>query len=211
MRCFIFISSFFLLCVAYADDPLDHLSGTEEWDREEELKKQALIQAQRKKLANDEFYQTKARVSSQLSDWQRELSRFQEIKRSIADILFQEESKNYQQVNVKEKLPPKEIKRMPAKGEGVSIETGGPIIEKSEPVIKVAPDPAKPPPIPVVTPSQPIVPQKKESPPPEPTPEEILKKQKGHFDEKGQFIDEELKDESKGKGKKDTDVDYDSP
>ncbi len=206
----LFISVFFFAGIAgslYADDPLDHITGTEEWDREEELKKQALILAQQKKMASDEFYRTKSRVSSMLSEWQKDLSRFQETKRSIADILFQEEAKSYQQVNVKEKLPAKEIKRIPAKSDGFSIETGGPIIEKTPPAGPpvVSQPPAQ------VTPQvvTPVAPPKKEEPP-EPTPEEILKKQ-GKFDEKGQFVDEELKNESGSKGKKEKDIDYDSP
>lgn len=209
MRHFTFIFCFLAFCVAYADDPLDHLSGTEEWDREEELKKQALLMAQKKKLVSDEFYQTKTKVSNMLNDWQKELSRFHEVKSTISDILFQEEAKNYQQVNVKDKMPPKEIKRMPAKNEGFSIETGGPIIEQKQPVITPVQKSPQEVSVPVVTPVAP--PKREEPPPPEPTPEEILKKQKGHFDDKGQFIDEELKDESKGKGGKNTDVDYDSP
>ncbi|MCX7958046.1 MAG: hypothetical protein N3B13_03285 [Deltaproteobacteria bacterium] len=202
-----FITFLFASVVVYADDPLDHLTGTEEWDREEEAKKQALLIAQKKKMVADEFNSTKMRVSSLLSEWRNDLSRFQEIKRSIADIIFQEEAKSYQQVNVKEKVPPREIKRIPAKSEGFSIETGGPIIEKTQsPSTQVTQPPPSNPPVAAPAPLP-----KKEEPPPEPTSEEILKKQKGHFDDKGQFVDEELKNESGTKGKKETDVDYDSP
>ena len=194
---------------AVADDPLEYKTGTEEWDREEELKKQVLIEAQRKKMALDDFQNTKTRFSNQLYEWQKELSRFQEIKRTIADILFQEEARSYQQVNVKDRLPRKEIKSIPAKNPDVTIETGGPIIEKrpaqAPPISPQNPSPqVNTPPVPVQ------VPTKKEEPP-EPTPEEILKKQKGHFDDKGQFIDEELKQESREKSSKEKDIDYDNP
>ncbi len=209
MRTFLSIPFIFIACAVYADDPLDNLSGTEEWDREEEIKRQSIILAQKKKLMSEEFYKTRTRISGLTIEWQKDLSKFQEIKRSISDILFQEEAKNYQQVNVKEKILPKEIKRMPARDEGVSIETGGPIIEKTqtiEPEVKSVQKIESTPVIisPVVAP---VPPPKKE----EPTPEDILKKQKGHFDDKGQFIDEELNQESDSKGKKDTDIDYDSP
>jgi|GEM_PF-2402555 len=213
MRYFWILSILIILLAgtrAMADDPLESKTGTEDWDREEELKKQALIEAQRKRLALDDFQKTKSRVANQLYEWQKDLSKFQEIKRSIADILFQEEAKAYQQVNVKEKVPPKEVKHMPAKGSDLSIETGGPIIEK-QPSTK--PQETTINPVAPVTTTQPTVvqpPVKKEAPP-EPTSEDILKKQKGHFDDKGQFIDEELKQESKDKPAKDKDVDYDNP
>ncbi|MCX7944431.1 MAG: hypothetical protein N2746_07990 [Deltaproteobacteria bacterium] len=207
MKKLIFVFIFLFTHNLYSDDPLDYLTGTEEWDREEEAKKQALILAQKRKMLSDEFYQTRNRVSFLLSEWQRDLSKFQEIRRTISDILFNEEAKSFQQINVKEKLPAKEIKRMPAKDEGFSIEAGSPVIEKTLP--KATPQVPQAPP--VSTPSTlPSPPPKKEEPP-EPTTEEILKKQGGHFDDKGQFIDEELKNESGSKGKRNKDIDYDSP
>jgi hypothetical protein len=190
--------------IAYADDPLDHLTGTEEWDREEELKRQAMILAQKKRMMSDEFYSTRTRVSSMVDEWQRDLSKFQEIKRTLQDLVFEEEAKSYKQVNVKEMLIQKDVKRMPAKTGDISIETGGPLIEKE----KTSPKDTKVQSAPeqVVVPVQ--TPKKEEQK--EPTSEEILKKQSGHFDEKGQFVDEELKNESKS-STKDKDVDYDSP
>lgn len=196
-----------------ADDPLDELTGTEEWDREEEEKRRALMELQKKRLISEEYEKTRKRFSVMLDEWQRDLSGFQQTRRTVEDILFQEESKNYQQVNVKEKIPPKEVKHVKAKTMDVSIETGGPIIEKNR---QTAPPTSRGTPtgagvqLPTNVNTPPVA-QPKQEVAPEPTAEEILKKQQGYFDDKGQFVDEELQKESKSKGEKNKDIDYDSP
>lgn len=197
-----------------ADDPLDHLTGTEEWDREEEAKRQALMEAERRRLVSREYENTRSMFSVMLSEWQRDLSSFQKTKRTVEEILFHEEAQGYQQVNVREKMSPGGVKHMKAKPPGVSIEAGGPIIQRGGEL---------PPSVESDLPREAVVqspsgvgagttsqPETRE--PPEPTAEEILKKQEGYFDEKGQFIDEELKLEAGGKKKgEDKDIDYDSP
>lgn len=196
-----------------ADDPLDLLTGTEEWDREEEAKKRALVEAERRRLVSEEYEKARSSFSILLSEWQRDLSFFQKTKRMVEDILFHEEAEGYQQVNVREKMPPGGVKHIKAKPPGVSIEAGGPIIEGGResppsggsglPTEAVIRSPSGIGGVPTLQPG------KRE--PPEPTAEEILKKQQGYFDEKGQFIDEELKGEVGGKGEKNKDIDYDSP
>jgi hypothetical protein len=197
------------------NDPLNDVSGTEDWDREDAAKRAKAGKKDDVKEQLRDYDQTKRRSSADREEIKQERIIFKAVTGGLPPA-----PAGYSTVPA---TPGRQEDWMKSEADSLEGRYRAPAPAAPPPPPPPPPKPANawPDEAPVITPSPPssiqviksqpppapAAPPKPKAPPPPPprkeeTAEDILKKQKGHFDESsGQFVDDELP-EATGKKKK---------
>ena len=161
--------------LAGPNDPLNEVSGTEDWDRDDAAKRAKATQKDDFKDQLRDYDQTKRRTGADRDELKQERIIFQ----AVSSGGLPQTSTGYAPVPAGAPAPGRQDDWMRSEAEAIEGRFKAPPAPPPKPK-------APPPPLP-----------KKEE-----TAEEILKKQKGHYDDSsGQFVDDELSEVS-GKKKK---------